>query len=662
MSSMTYSSVEIQTSPVSVPALPEWFGEVSLVVQYLRHLGVLDAIAQRVRFARGRMGTYEVIDVVAVLIGYALSGERTLHAYYERLLPFATPFMALFGRERLPHRSSLSRFLASLDQSTVEALRSLFLEDLMARDLLGGEQRGLWDRCGQQWFIFDVDGTRAVARQRALPTSSELPTPKRRLQQVCAPGYGGRKRGEVVRTRTVVQEASTHRWVGTFSGAGNGDYRGELSRALGTLRPYLAHESVPLSRVLVRLDGLYGDGVVVGDVAQQHLGWLTRGRDYGLLDRPALQARLALPAQQQHTQLDSGLSRQLFDCPQVVFTARGTPSRLIIATHAAPPVRAPVGVVRDGQVYELFYTSLPPQAFLPSDVLDLYFGRGGFEASLADEDQEQDADRWCSGTPWGQECWQILAQWMWNLRLELAQLAQPAELRTTELAVAVAPQTTAALVAEPAMPEEPVVEVSVPEQTGQWARAARRGQFAGHDFTPQEDGTLRCPAGQVLWERERRPQADGSLRIYYAARRASCRVCALRAQCLRSEPTQTLGRKVSVVLGRTSAPPSPAAVPRWTPVPVGPQPLLWRDWGRRAGRRAWMGGLRRQQVTLRLVPTPPPAQSRGSPTLSRAQRAHRRLSWAERLSRNVLRVQAPRVRLELSGIPVALAQAIGLAS
>ena len=661
MTSMTHPSVEIQTSPLAVPALPHWFGEVSLVAQYLTHLGVLEALSQRVRLARGRMGTYDVIDFVAVLLGYALSGERTLQAFYERILPFAAPFMALFGREQLPHRSSLSRFLASLDQSTVEALRTLFLEDLVARELGGGQQRGLWDRCGEQWHVFDVDGTRAVARQRALPHSPDLPTPKRRLEQVCAPGYCGHKRGEVVRTRTVVQEASTHRLLGTFSGAGNGDYRAELRRALSTLRTYLAEQPLALNRMLVRLDGLYGDGVVVGDVDQQHLGWLTRGRDYGLLGRPAVQARLSLPAQQEHTQLDSGLTRQLFDCPQIVLTAQGTRSRVIIARHVPTTASPPVGVLREGQVYELFYTSLPPAAFLPSDVLDLYFGRGGFESSLADEDQEEDADRWCSGTPWGQDCWQILAQWVWNLRIELSQRTWPSELRTTQLAEAVTPET-AAVEASPTMPEVHALEASAPQLVGQWARAARPGLFAGRDFTPQENGTLRCPAGQTLWERERRPQADGSLRIYYAARRSSCRACALRTQCLRGEPTQVLGRKVSVVVGRTPAPPSPAAAELGVPVAVGTQPLLWRDWERRAGRRAWMGWLRSQQVTITRLPSPPPAQSRGSPTLSRAQRAHRRLVWAERLSRNAARAQSPQVRIQLCGIPAALAQTVGLAS
>jgi hypothetical protein len=39
---------------------------------------------------RRRFGRYEVIDFVAVLFGYAISGERTLEAFYECLHPFAT--------------------------------------------------------------------------------------------------------------------------------------------------------------------------------------------------------------------------------------------------------------------------------------------------------------------------------------------------------------------------------------------------------------------------------------------------------------------------------------------------------------------------------------------------------------------------------------------
>ena len=67
-------------------------GEVAAFAQILTHAGILNAIQDQVRFARARFGTYDVIDFVAVLIGYALSGEPTLLAFYERLAPFAEPF------------------------------------------------------------------------------------------------------------------------------------------------------------------------------------------------------------------------------------------------------------------------------------------------------------------------------------------------------------------------------------------------------------------------------------------------------------------------------------------------------------------------------------------------------------------------------------------
>ena len=124
---MTYSSVTIQVNPKSIPSTPSWMGEVAAVAQVLTHVGLLKAIQEHVRFARARFGIYDTIDFVVVLLGYALSGERSLTAYYARLSPFADAFMALFGRHRLPDRSTLSRFLAALDQVSVEALRTLFL-------------------------------------------------------------------------------------------------------------------------------------------------------------------------------------------------------------------------------------------------------------------------------------------------------------------------------------------------------------------------------------------------------------------------------------------------------------------------------------------------------------------------------------------------------
>lgn len=115
--------------------------------------------------------------------------------------------MALFERDRLPARPTLSRFLAALTLESVEALRSLFLDDLLSRRLSKENQTGdLVDRKGVARTVFDIDGTREAACQRALPQAEELPPAFRRLDELCAPGYTGRKRGEIVRTRTVISQ------------------------------------------------------------------------------------------------------------------------------------------------------------------------------------------------------------------------------------------------------------------------------------------------------------------------------------------------------------------------------------------------------------------------------------------------------------------------
>ena len=115
MTSIADGAVNIQTTSESNYSTPGWFGEVVVISRCLRMHGVFRKINESVRFARRRFGRYDVIDFLAVLFGYAISGERTLEEFYERLQPFAGPFMALFDRDQLPARSTLSRFLAALD-------------------------------------------------------------------------------------------------------------------------------------------------------------------------------------------------------------------------------------------------------------------------------------------------------------------------------------------------------------------------------------------------------------------------------------------------------------------------------------------------------------------------------------------------------------------
>ncbi|HEY4386291.1 MAG TPA: hypothetical protein VGN34_17680, partial [Ktedonobacteraceae bacterium] len=86
--------IEIQTPSQHRPSVPAWFAEVVIIAQHLRTKGLLDTFEQQVRLLRGRFGCYEPIDFLAVLIGYAISGERTLADFFACIALFETAFMA----------------------------------------------------------------------------------------------------------------------------------------------------------------------------------------------------------------------------------------------------------------------------------------------------------------------------------------------------------------------------------------------------------------------------------------------------------------------------------------------------------------------------------------------------------------------------------------
>src|SRR5215471_11028978 len=430
--------IEVHTSPEDRPSVPAWFAEVVIVARHLATKGLLEAFAQQVRLVRGRFGSYEPIDFLALLFGYAISGERTLADFFDRVEPFEAAFMALFGRRCLPHRSSLSRFLAAVDRPCLEAFRALFEQQSFAQGWTVESIGGIFDRQGRRYIVFDVDATRQPARQRALPYGADLPPAKRRLDAVCAPGYTGRKRGEVVRTRTTALQMHTRQWVGTYAGRGNGDYRGELASALRAISTYLKHFALTPEIALVRLDGQYGDAVVIAQLIEAGVNLVTRGRGYRILEHPQLQRVLAHPPTASVTRMNTGEVIELFDGGWLPLDEGLPAARVIVARHRAPAPGKPITVgKRIGDwVYELFITTLGEELFLVEDVLDLYHGRGAFEAVLADEDVEEDPDRWCSYAECGQELWQIACHWVWNLRLCLGQKMQGVPLREIEWAPA----------------------------------------------------------------------------------------------------------------------------------------------------------------------------------------------------------------------------------
>lgn len=185
MGTVPHPCVDIHTTPAPQPSLPPWFAEIVLIAGYLRSHGHLDVLSNQVHLVRKRFGHYEVMDFLALLFGYAISGERTLQAFFDRLQPFAEPFMALFARGALPHRSTLSRFLAAIDSSCLEALRAVCMTSSVVWGWTQETLGGLWDRAGRRYLVFDIDATREAARQRKLPSGTGLPAAQRRLDALC---------------------------------------------------------------------------------------------------------------------------------------------------------------------------------------------------------------------------------------------------------------------------------------------------------------------------------------------------------------------------------------------------------------------------------------------------------------------------------------------
>lgn len=504
-----------------------------------------------------------------------------------------------------------------------------------------------------------------------------------------------------MRTRTTVLQAHTQEWLGTFSNPGNGEYAEELLAAAQAITAYLTCRGLKPADALLRLDGLYGSLALLLRLVPLGLGFLVRGRDYRLLDHALVQARLCEPADGSVTHLETQVQRELFD---VGFISDWQPEhpeaaisfRLLVTRRVAPadPKQITVGTLRDGWVYELFLTSQPARSLPATTVLELYQHRGSFEQVLSDEDEEQDLDRWCSRTPCGQEFAQVLGQWVWNTRLTLGSVSSaeglrwttweaeppvPAPLSSPGAEVLVAPTVEEAPTAPPPPAAAPATDTAdVPEQvptygplrlSHDWVKVPR--PFSAQAFTVGEGDSLICPAGKVLHPCERREQANGALRVLYAAKVGDCRTCAQVEACLGEHGAVKRGRRVSgtrPVVGwqerpRASEPPHEEGGGR-APGIEEVRVLQWGDGGGRRVRRDLIASLRRQQVTItRQEQQFECSLAKASAHVwTRAERAHRRQSWACRLARNAATPETPSFRVTVCGVVPALAAHLGLPS
>jgi hypothetical protein len=668
--SFTLAGLEITTTEQPNPAIPTWLAEALLVGQYWHQSGLLARLQQQVRVSRGRMGRYEVCDFVLLLLAYAVSGVETLKLFFEQLESIQPVLMSVWKRDQCPVAATLSRFLAAVDDSAVEQLRHLFEADLLEHPIEMAAAMGLTDRLGSRWVVFDVDGTVKATRHRALVTASTHPELKRRSRHAYAPGYGGRKRGDQVRTRSTVACAHTHEWLGTFAAPGNGTPKADLARACELVQRYLQTQGLAVVHGILRLDGLYGSASYVSPVQQAKMAYAIRCRDYHLLNDPIVQATLKQAPHATIAYPDSPHSRELFDIPCLDSTRRGyhEPMRLVVVRMERFDQRKrAVGKCQGKYIHELFLTSLPIEQFSATDVLNLYNGRGGFEQTLSQEDTEQDGDRCCSWQAPGQSFWQILNQWVWNWRIRAGAAQSPERCaRQTEWSPALSDITPGIAEADGAVPQPTVPTPKAsnsstacygPMTVAQgWAKS--RHKYAGKDFKIIEDQFVECPAGHRMGRREIRYTRRGDMQMIFSVNPRLCASCPVKQHCLSDDSKGTNGRRISVMRAKLPPVPTLALEPEITVMAQAPiqtlrgtQALIWTDIPATQLRREIRQHLRRHQTCIQSSDLGTRLLQPIAAYFTRSQRAHRRLSWAERLKRNAISSPTVQVSVQLFGIP-----------
>jgi len=127
--------------------------------------------------------------------------------------------------------------------------------------------------------------------------------------------------------------------------------------ALQAISASAAACALPLSQVIIRVDGLSGNTAPLREILADQCGVRGRGKEDGWRDLPDVHTRLPSPPETQVTHPESGAVREVSDGPAVSLTPAGPVRRLVVRTHPAGDRTPASGVVRNATVEERFSTT-----------------------------------------------------------------------------------------------------------------------------------------------------------------------------------------------------------------------------------------------------------------------------------------------------------------
>ena len=427
---MAQQAAEVTWKKADADRIPDALDEGVVLVVDLERRGVLRQIGERLKIRR--KGGFCGFDVFLILLLYFASGHAVgIRKFWDMIRGCALKVAAIAKRRSLASPASISRALAAVEPELLRPEAEWLLSEGAGIDeVLSHPAVQSYDAQGRGWHIFDFDPTVTTLRQRALPQGDDLPEPRRRAKRMAAPGYSGRKRGEVQFSRGTLQHAGSSAWLQASLGPGNGDGRAALDAALAVVVRTCERLKHPLDQSLMRMDGGFGWVPDFAACRAHGVPFITRLTRPEMFDQPDVLRELREGTWHVAPDSLSGPQRSALDLGIVSVTPGRNTRRVDGSRYEPVAVRVVVsryprtekdkkvdGYLLDGWQYEMFAVDVPVDALPAADAVAWYFGRAGQENRFAQEDRELGLDRIFSYEPAGQEFAVMVGLFVWNVRL-----------------------------------------------------------------------------------------------------------------------------------------------------------------------------------------------------------------------------------------------------
>lgn len=656
---MSSLQVSVTEGSENTSRLPDWGSQFVVLVGVLRKRGWLTIISDALRVQRE--GGYVGLDAFLYLLGMFCWArpdrrKRSIKAFSEAC-SFSRGLLAAVGdRLHWPTQSAISRLLCAVPVGAMLKEAGAKMLSLGVESLISHPDAQCRDATGEGWHIADGDITVLGVRERGLPEGEDLPPAQRRVgPDLAGPGYGGRHRGELFASLGALMHAGSGLWVQLTAVPGKGKFGEVLAELVDAIPIWLRGAQASAARALVRADGAARSVASLHVFAQAGLHYLVRMACYEFLQRPEVQAHLQGAAWHLVPDSGSGPVREAAELgiwpwrglPMPEGAPQGLGEARIVVTRFPAKAKHGAGIFLDGMQYELFGTSVNATVWPAPELVWLYFARAGLENRFAQIKAELGIDRLF--------CYELGGQWLatlvgllvWNLRTilgaeragmapgmpQLPARRQPAQVASSK------PESPPAQTAN----VSPLAELNARLNTLDWAKhLADRPDWQWH-----VDHGLRCPAGKDVLPQSL--QKSGKI-LAYRTRGGDCAYCPKKLDCFGDHQQRDRDRLIlnigvaklqlpadqtaaAIRQARTQSLPGP-----WLPPPPaepGPyaanMPLLLPA----ELRAGWHRALHGASAHIEVHRAPPPKRPAWRAD-SAAQRQHRRLTWAERLTRNAL--------------------------